>query len=67
MKPFISVHASYLHLDYAQYNLDVRRRDFNLAFQEMLNQIIELKPDFMILAGDIFAILAPQTLPSKWL
>jgi exonuclease SbcD len=60
MKPFSFVHAADLHLGYAQYNLDVRRQDFNLAFQELVDKTIELKPDFMILAGDIFAHARPS-------
>jgi exonuclease SbcD len=58
--PFSFVHAADLHLGYAQYNLDVRRRDFNRAFQELVDKTIELKPDFMILAGDIFAHARPS-------
>jgi exonuclease SbcD len=60
MKPFSFVHAADLHLGYAQYNLDVRRRDFNAAFQELVDKTIELRPDFMILAGDIFAHARPS-------
>lgn len=59
MKPFSFIHASDIHLGYSQYNLDVRRRDFNNAFQELVDKTIELKPDFMILAGDIFAHARP--------
>jgi DNA repair exonuclease SbcCD nuclease subunit len=59
MKPFSFVHAADLHLGYAQYNLDVRRKDFNNAFGELVDKTIELKPDFMILAGDIFEHARP--------
>jgi DNA repair protein SbcD/Mre11 len=59
MKPFSFVHAADLHLGYAQYNLDVRRRDFNNAFSELVDKTIELKPDFMIIAGDIFEQARP--------
>lgn len=60
MKPFSFVHAADLHLGYAQYNLDVRREDFNGAFREVVDKTIELKPDFMILAGDIFQHARPS-------
>jgi exonuclease SbcD len=60
MKPFSFVHAADLHLGYAQYNLDVRRRDFNNAFGELVDKTIELQPDFMILAGDIFEHARPS-------
>jgi exonuclease SbcD len=60
MKPFSFVHAADLHIGYSQYNLDVRRKDFNNAFQELVDKTIELKPDFMILAGDIFAHPRPS-------
>jgi len=49
-----------LHLGYAQYNLDVRRRDFNNVFGELVDKTIELEPDFMILAGDIFEHARPS-------
>jgi exonuclease SbcD len=60
MKPFSFVHAADLHLGYAQYNLDVRRRDFNNVFGELVDKTIELQPDFMIIAGDIFEHARPS-------
>ncbi len=60
MKPFCFVHAADLHLGYTQYNLDVRREDFNTVFQELVDKTIELKPDFMIIAGDIFEHARPS-------
>lgn len=54
MRAFSFVHASDLHLGYAQYGLEARRRDFDAAFEELVNRTIELKPDFMIVAGDVF-------------
>ena len=62
MKPFSFVHAADLHLGYAQYNLDVRREDFNVAFLELVDKTIELKPDFMIIAGDIFEHARPSNM-----
>jgi exonuclease SbcD len=59
MKPFSFVHAADLHLGYAQYNLDVRRRDFNNVFGELVDKTIALAPDFLILAGDIFEHARP--------
>ncbi len=60
MKPFSFVHAADLHLGYTQYNLDVRRKDFDNVFRELVDKTIELKPDFMILAGDIFEHSRPS-------
>jgi DNA repair protein SbcD/Mre11 len=60
MKPFSFVHAADLHLGYAQYNLDVRRRDFNNVFGELVDKTIALKPDFIIIAGDIFEHARPS-------
>ncbi len=60
MKPFSFVHAADLHLGYTQYNLDARREDFNAAFRELVDKTIELKPDFMIIAGDIFEHARPS-------
>ncbi len=54
LKAFSFVHAADLHLGYAQYGLEVRRQDFDKAFNELVDRTIELKPDFMIIAGDLF-------------
>ncbi len=42
------------HLGCMQYNLEVRRDDFTNAFKEAVDRTIELKPNFMIIAGDLF-------------
>jgi len=60
VKPFSFVHVADLHLGYAQYNLDVRREDFENAFREVVDKTIELKPDFMLIAGDIFHVARPS-------
>lgn len=60
MKPFSFVHVADLHLGYAQYNLDVRREDFDRTFREVVDKTIELKPDFMIIAGDLFNQARPS-------
>jgi DNA repair exonuclease SbcCD nuclease subunit len=60
LKPFSFVHVADLHLGYAQYNLDVRRQDFENAFKEVVDKTIELKPDFMLIAGDIFHVARPS-------
>jgi len=60
VKPFSFVHVADLHLGYAQYNLDVRREDFENAFREVVDKTIELKPDFMIIAGDLFHQARPS-------
>ena len=60
MKPFSFVHASDLHLGYAQYGLEARRQDFDNAFKELVDKTIELKPDFMIIAGDLFHQARPS-------
>ncbi len=54
MKSFSFVHAADLHLGYAQYGLEVRRQDFDNAFAELVDRTVELKPEFMIVAGDLF-------------
>ncbi|MCL2867882.1 MAG: DNA repair exonuclease [Candidatus Bathyarchaeota archaeon] len=54
MRAFSFVHASDLHLGYSQYGLEVRRQDFDDAFAELVDRVLELKPDFMIIAGDLF-------------
>jgi len=60
MKPFSFVHVADVHLGYAQYNLEARREDFNATFQEVVDKTIELKPDFMLIAGDLFQHARPS-------
>ncbi|MGC8895989.1 MAG: metallophosphoesterase family protein [Candidatus Bathyarchaeia archaeon] len=60
MKAFSFVHAADLHLGYAQYGLEIRREDFDRVFQELVDKTIELKPDFMIIAGDLFHNARPS-------
>jgi DNA repair exonuclease SbcCD nuclease subunit len=54
LENFSFVHVSDLHLGYLQYGLEVRRQDFDNVFVEVVDKILELKPDFMIVAGDFF-------------
>ena len=60
MQAFSFVHASDLHLGYAQYGLEARRQDFDNAFTELVDKTIELKPAFMIIAGDLFHQARPS-------
>jgi len=60
LKPLSFVHVADIHLGYTQYNLEVRRRDFNRAFKEVVDKTLELKPDFMIISGDIFHHARPS-------
>ena len=60
MKAFSFVHAADLHLGYSQYGLEARRRDFDNAFAEIVEKTIALKPDFMIIAGDLFHQARPS-------
>jgi DNA repair exonuclease SbcCD nuclease subunit len=41
-------------LGYSQYGLEVRRQDFDDALAELVDRVLELKPDFLIIAGDLF-------------
>jgi exonuclease SbcD len=60
LKPFSFVHVADLHLGYEQYNLATRRDDFDRAFYEVVDKTIELEPDFMIIAGDLFHQARPS-------
>jgi DNA repair protein SbcD/Mre11 len=60
LKPFSFVHASDLHLGYAQYGLEARRQDFDNAFTELVDKTIQLKPDFIVIAGDLFHHARPS-------
>jgi len=54
LKAFSFIHAADLHLGYSQYGLEARRADFDKAFTELVDKAIELNPDFIIIAGDLF-------------
>jgi DNA repair exonuclease SbcCD nuclease subunit len=60
LRAFSFVHAADLHLGYSQYGLETRREDFDQAFRELVDKTIELKPDFMIIAGDLFHQARPS-------
>ncbi len=60
MRAFSFVHAADFHLGYSQYGLEARREDFGRAFRELVDKTIELKPDFMIIAGDLFNHARPS-------
>jgi DNA repair exonuclease SbcCD nuclease subunit len=47
-------------LGYSQYGLEARRQDFDDSFKELVDRTIELKPDFMIIAGDLFHQARPS-------
>jgi DNA repair exonuclease SbcCD nuclease subunit len=49
-----------MHLGYSQYGLEVRRQDFDNAFSEVVDKTLELKPDFVIIAGDLFHQARPS-------
>jgi len=60
LKSFSFIHIADIHLGYEQYNLSVRREDFARAFHEAVEKILELRPDFMIIAGDLFHQARPS-------
>jgi DNA repair exonuclease SbcCD nuclease subunit len=60
LKAFSFVHTADLHLGYSQYGLEARRQDFDNVFEEIVNKTIERKPDFMIIAGDLFHQARPS-------
>jgi DNA repair exonuclease SbcCD nuclease subunit len=60
MRAFSFIHAADLHLGYSQYGLEARREDFDKAFEELVGRTIELKPDFIIIAGDLFHQARPS-------
>jgi len=60
LKAFSFVHVADMHLGYSQYGLEARREDFDKTFQELVDKTIKLKPDFMIIAGDLFHQARPS-------
>jgi exonuclease SbcD len=49
-----------LHLGYSQYGLETRREDFEKTFEELVEKTMKMKPDFLIIAGDIFHHARPS-------
>jgi exonuclease SbcD len=48
------IHASDLHLGYAQYGLEERFRDYARAFQSVIKYAIDHKAEFILISGDLF-------------
>lgn len=66
-KPPITIcHLSDVHLGYRRYNkltksgLNQRESDVNLAFQEAITRIINVKPNVVVIAGDLFHSVRPS-------
>lgn len=61
------VHLSDLHLGYRQYHrvttggLNQREADVALAFKKTMDAVIELKPDVIVIGGDVFHSVRPTT------
>lgn len=54
-------HLADTHLGYRQYGLFEREKDFYNIFNDIVNQIIEEKVDFVIHSGDLFEFSRPPT------
>ncbi len=54
MRELAFVHLADAHLGYAQYNLPQRLQDFNEAFREAVDKILDIRPDFVLICGDLF-------------
>ncbi len=48
------IHAADIHLGHKQYNSPERFRDFNRAFDKVLETALSEKVDFVLIAGDLF-------------
>lgn len=59
-------HLADLHLGYRAYHrmvaggINARERDVALAFRAALDRLIELKPDIILIAGDVFHSVRPS-------
>jgi exonuclease SbcD len=64
--PITLCHLSDVHLGYRRYNkltkagLNQREVDVNVAFQEAVDRIIAIKPDAVVIAGDLFHSVRPS-------
>ncbi|MHA1339612.1 MAG: metallophosphoesterase family protein [Promethearchaeota archaeon] len=58
------IHAGDLHLGHRQYNSKERFKDFNRAFNWLLNFTYEQKADFLLISGDFFetSYLSPEVI-----
>lgn len=61
------VHLSDLHLGYRQYHrtttggLNQREADVALAFKKTMDAVIDLRPDVIVIGGDVFHSVRPTT------
>lgn len=61
------VHFSDLHLGYRQYHrsttggLNQREADVAIAFKKTMDAVIDLKPDVIVIGGDVFHSVRPTT------
>ena len=57
------VHMADVHLGFRQYGLVERAEDFSRAFESAIKYCVEVKPDFVLIAGDLFDAksIDPQT------
>ncbi len=59
------VHIADIHLGFRQYQrqtptgINQREADVALALQRVIDKIIELKPDLVLIAGDVFHTVRP--------
>jgi len=62
VRRFSFVHVADVHLGYSQYGLEARKEDFDRVFTEVVDKTLNLKPDFMIIAGDLFHNAKPSNI-----
>jgi exonuclease SbcD len=64
-------HLADLHLGYRAYNrtahgINVRERDVGAAFAYAVDRLLEIKPDVIVVAGDIFHTSRPSNTAITW-
>jgi len=47
-------------LGYSQYGLETRREDSDRNFEELVERTMDIRPDFLVIAGDIFHHTRPS-------
>jgi DNA repair exonuclease SbcCD nuclease subunit len=62
LNSFTFMHVADTHLGYEQYDLSERREDFERAFSEVVDKALELKPSFLVIAGDLFHHARPSNI-----
>ena len=55
------IHMADTHLGYRQYGLSERENDFLEVFDDIIEETVKERPDFVVHSGDLFEYSRPPT------